>query len=77
MTTHWEQGWISFQHAGHQVVLRDEGDEFSHALVELQLIHEATPVTPAVPPEVHDIFNRLTCWVDMCAEAVLASTRLS
>jgi hypothetical protein len=52
------------------VVLIGEGDEFSHALVELQLIHEATPVTPTVPPEVHDILNRLTCWVDMCARVL-------
>lgn len=51
MTTHWEQGWISFQY-GHKIVLLcDERHVDSpHTVVELQLLQESEASTMEPPP---------------------------
>jgi hypothetical protein len=54
MFTHWNQGWIAVPKDGQLTVLQGEGDHLcTHALMELNLIHEAPRTEPAIiPPEV-------------------------
>jgi hypothetical protein len=41
MTTHWEEGWIAFQHEGRQFVLRsDQPIQCTHALVQISTLQE-------------------------------------
>jgi hypothetical protein len=60
MVTHWDQGWIAVAKEGQLVVLQGEGAQFCiHALVELNLIHEAAEDDPPpYPPEVQALLEQ-------------------
>lgn len=66
MTTHWEQGWIAIQHEGQQVILHGDGPNlYTHALIELTLIHEAQAEEKfETPPEMKALlaqYDPLAC----------------
>jgi hypothetical protein len=59
MTTHWEQGWISIQYQGKQVVLRDERDNMDcHSVFQIHLLHEAVQPAPDIAPDVQAILDQ-------------------
>jgi hypothetical protein len=60
MLTHWEHGWLAVPVDGSTVVLQGEGSRFcTHAMVELNLVHEAASVKePGIPPEVQQILSQ-------------------
>jgi hypothetical protein len=60
MTTHWEQGWLSIQQGGRQVVLHGELEtNCTNALVEIQLLHEQLTESAPASPEVHPLVSHL------------------
>jgi hypothetical protein len=63
MTTHWAQGWISFERDNQVVVLYDESQRFcTHAVVELHLVQECDkPTDPVVPPDIQVIQSGYFC----------------
>jgi hypothetical protein len=59
MVTHWEQGWLAIQHEGRQVVLHGDQQQFiTHALIELQLLHEAVSPKPEFPAEIQALLDQ-------------------
>jgi hypothetical protein len=59
MVTHWEQGWLAIQHEGRQVVLHGDQQQFiTHALIELQLLHEVVSPKPALPAEIQVLLDQ-------------------
>jgi hypothetical protein len=59
MTTHWEQGWLSIQQGGRQVVLHGELEpNCTHALVEIQMVHEQPTAPIPVSPAVQSILEK-------------------